>query len=120
MCISPPHPTLNPHSSKALEYPSALNLNTMNFTASTLTAVDFTTLQQGSVANATLKSFNYQSGFCFGTFVADGQSVRAIIGSKEDCPIKDMLAIKGLEVEITFGGTKVSNGVTYPKYYVAF
>lgn len=92
----------------------------MNFKKQELQAVDFTKLEQGSVANATLSSFNYQSGYCFGTFVADGSSVRAIIGTKEECPIKDMLDIKGLEVTIEFGGVKVSNGTSYPRYYVSF
>ena len=93
----------------------------MKFTTDTsLTPVDFSKLKELDVANATLKSFNYQSGFCFGTFEADGKSVRAIMGSKEECPIKDMLSIKGVEVTITFGGTKVSNGDTYPRYWVSF
>jgi hypothetical protein len=92
----------------------------MRFQANNLQNVDFSTLNVGDVANATLTNFNYQSGFCFGTFVADGQSVRAIIGSKEECPIKDMLPLKGIEVQIQFGGTKVSNGITYPRYYISF
>tara|TARA_R110000796_G_scaffold63909_4_gene147835 strand:+ start:416 stop:697 length:282 start_codon:yes stop_codon:yes gene_type:complete len=82
--------------------------------------VEFSKLTKGDVANATLSSFNFQSGYCFGTFVADGTSVRAIMGSKEDCPIKDMIELKGIEVTIEFGGTKVSNGVTYPRYYVSY
>lgn len=92
----------------------------MKFTKSSLKTVDFSKLEENTVANATLKSFNYQSGYCFGTFVADGDSVRAIIGPAEQYPIKDMLALKGVEVEITYAGTTVSNGTTYPRYYVAF
>ena len=93
----------------------------MNFQAQTsLTAVDFTELTKGDVASATLTSFNYQAGLCFGTFVADGSSVRAVMGSKEECPIKDMFPLKGMEVNIEFGGTKVSKGITYPRYWVSF
>lgn len=92
----------------------------MNFSAKNTNAVDYSTLKVGDVANATLKSFNYQSGYCFGTFVADNETIRAIIGTKEECPIKDMIDLKGIEVEIEFGGTKVSNGVTFPRYYVSF
>ena len=92
----------------------------MKFEIKEIKTVDFATLEVGTVANATFKSFNYQSDYCFGTFVADGESVRAIIGTKADCPIKDMLPLKGIQVEVTFAGTKVSNGVSYPSYYISF
>ena len=92
----------------------------MKFNPSTLKSIDFSKLKEGSVANATLSSFSYRSGYCFGRFVADGVALEAIIGTKEECPIRDMLSLKGIEVSITFAGTKVSNGVTYPKYYVSF
>lgn len=92
----------------------------MKFTASTLKPVDFSALKSGDVANATLKSFNYRSGFCFATVVADDQSVSAIIGKAEDYPIKDIIPLKGLEVEITFTGTKVVEGITYPRYSLSF
>jgi len=92
----------------------------MKFADDTLKAVDFSSLKEGQVADATFKGFNYQSGFVFGTFVADGESIRAIIGEKADYKIGDLLPHKGMQVEIKFGGTKVSNGVTYPKYWVEF
>ena len=92
----------------------------MLFKKSELSIVDFKQLEVGSVANATLKSFNYQSGFCFGTLVADNESVRAIIGKQTDCPIPMMLQLKGIEVEVMFTGTTVKDGITYPRYAIQF
>ena len=92
----------------------------MKFTTKTTTEIDFSSLEEGTVANATLSSFNYQSGYCFGTFVADGTTVRAIIGEQSLYPIKEMLTLKGTEVNIEFAGTKVSNGITYPRFYVSY
>lgn len=92
----------------------------MIFSESKLKAVNFNALTVGSVANATLKSFSYRNGYCFATVVADNESVTAIIGKQEDYPIKDILPLKGIEIEITYNGTKVSNGVTYPRYSLGF
>jgi len=92
----------------------------MKFVKNSLKSVDYSKLEENTVANATLKSFNYQSGYCFGTFVADGDSVRAIIGPQDLYPIKDMISLKGVEVTIEYAGTTVSNGTTYPRYYVQF
>lgn len=92
----------------------------MIFQDSSLKPVDFSKLQAGQVANATLKSFNYRSGFCFATVVADNESVSAIIGKAEDYPVKDVLPLKGVEVEITFVGTKVVEGKTFPRYSLSF
>lgn len=92
----------------------------MKFVDSDLKPVDFKTLTPGQVADATLTSFNYRSGFCFATVVADNESVSAIIGPKEEYPIKDMLALKGLSLKVRFAGTKVVEGVTYPRYSLEF
>ena len=92
----------------------------MVFVDSDLTAVDFKTIQPGQVANATLTSFSYRKDYCFATVVADKKSVTAIIGDKKDYPIKDMLALKGIEVKVIFTGTKVVDGVTYPRYSLEF
>lgn len=92
----------------------------MIFSPSALKPVNFDNLQVGDVANATLSSFNFQSGYVFATVVADNESVRVIIGSQSEYKIGDLLPLKGLEVQITYGGTKVSNGVTYPRYYISF
>lgn len=92
----------------------------MKFQESSIKPVDFQTLTAGQVANATLKSFNYRSGYCFATVVADNSSVSAIIGKQEDYPLKDLLPLKGIEVEVTFTGTRVVDGVTYPKYSLSF
>ena len=92
----------------------------MIFNKSSIKAVDFSSLEINDVANATFASFNYRSGFCFATVTADGESIQCIIGKQEDYPIKDMLAIKGIEVQVTYLGTKASNGVTYPRYALAF
>ena len=92
----------------------------MDFKKTNLTSVDFNKLTEGDVANATLKSFSYRSGYCFGQFVADDETVTAIIGKQEDYKIGDLLPLKGIEVEIEYRGTKVSNGVTYPRYSVQF
>ena len=92
----------------------------MIFQESNIKAVDFSSLKQGNVANATLTSFHYRSGYCFATVTADSESVQCIIGNQSDYPIKDMLAIKGIEVKVTYLGTKASNGVTYPRYALEF
>ena len=92
----------------------------MNFTKDDRQAVDYTQLQEGSVANATFTSFNYYKGLCFGTFEADGQTVRAIIGDADNYPLKELLPLKGIEVQVRFNGTKVSNGSTYPRYTIEF
>ena len=92
----------------------------MNFTKDHLVPVDYSQLEEGSVANATFRSFNYYKSLCFGTFEADGQTVRAIIGNAEDYPLKDLLPLKGIEVQVRFGGTKVHNGSTYPRYTIEF
>ena len=92
----------------------------MIFKESDLSAVDFTTLKEGSVANATLKSFSYRSGYCFATIVADKESIQAIVGKQEDLPLPMMLQLKGIEVEVKYLGTKASNGVTYPRYSIEF
>jgi len=92
----------------------------MVFVDSDLTAVDFKTIQPGQVATATLTSFSYRKDYCFATVVADKKSVTAIIGAKQDYPIKDMLALKGIEVKVIFTGTKVVDGVTYPRYTLEF
>lgn len=82
--------------------------------------MDWTTVEEGMVANATLSSFNYSKDYCFATLVADGKSIRAIIGTKAECPIKDMMDLKGIEVQITFFGTNVREGKTYPKFTVSY
>ena len=116
----------NPNSTPPLKVGGAIGLHSnliltvMKFQQSNLVPVDFNQLQQGDVANATFASFNFRSGFVFATLVADGQSVSCIIGKQSDYKIADLLPLKGLEVEITYGGTKVTNGVSYPRYYVAF
>lgn len=92
----------------------------MKFGKSNLTPVDFSKLKEGDVANATLKSFRYRSEYCFATIVADNTSVECIIGKASDYPIASVLALKGIEVEVQYGGTKVSNGVSYPRFYVSF
>jgi hypothetical protein len=92
----------------------------MKFQASEVKQFDFSKLKGGEVANATLTSFNYRSGYCFGTFVADGESVNAIIGSQEQYPIKDVLPLKGIEATIMFVGTKVVDTKTYPRYAISF
>ena len=97
---------------------SVTKTQNMLFKKSEITAVDFANLQQGDVANATFTSFNYRGDFVIGTFVADKKSVQAIIGTKADYKISDLMPLKGCEVEITFSGTKVANGVTYPRYYI--
>ena len=92
----------------------------MVFTKSSLKSVDFKTLTEGDVANATLNSFRYQSGYAFATVVADNQSVSCIIGKQDEYRIKDLIELKGIEVQVTYLGTKVVNGVTYPRYALQF
>jgi hypothetical protein len=92
----------------------------MKFSAQTIKPVDFTKLKTGSVASATLTSFNYVKDYVFGTFVSDGKSIRCIIGSKADYKIMDLIPLKGTEVTIEFAGTKVSEGKTYPIYYMGW
>lgn len=104
---------IGPHANQSI-------FSIMIFQESSLTPVDYSNLKPGSVANATMKSFNYRSGFCFATVVADNKSVSAIIGKATDYPIKDVLPLKGLEVEIVFVGTKVVDGITYPRYALSF
>ena len=92
----------------------------MKFAKNNVNAVDFSTLNVNDVASATFKSFNFRKEYIVGTFVADNQSVQAIIGTKNDYKVADLLPLKGAEVEITYGGTRVVNGVTYPSYWVAW
>ena len=92
----------------------------MLFKPSSLKPVDFAKLSIGDVANATISSISYSKDYCFASLVADNETVRCIIGSKADYPLKDALLLKGIEVQITFNGTKVDNGVTYPRYLLAF
>ena len=92
----------------------------MNFKKDSLKPVAFDKLTEGMVANATLKSFKYIKDYAFATVVADGKSISCIIGSKSDYKIADLLPLKGMAVEITFGGTRVVDGVTYPKWYLEF
>lgn len=92
----------------------------MKFGKSNLTPIDSSKLKEGDVANATLKSFRYRGEYCFATIVADNTSVECIIGKASDYPITSVLTLKGIEVEVQYGGTKVSNGVSYPRFYVSF
>lgn len=90
----------------------------MLFTKNSLSPVDFATLEVGSVAGATFTSFRYLREWVFGTFTADGHSVSAIIGSREEFPFELLRSLKGEEVQVEFTGTKVSNGITYPRYTI--
>ena len=92
----------------------------MNFTDSKTEVVDFSTLKEGQVANATFKSFHFRKDYVFGTFEADGSTVTAIIGPTATYTIAGLLPLKGTEATITFAGTTVSGGVTYPRYYIAW
>jgi hypothetical protein len=94
----------------------------MNFqTITEKETVDFSKLQAGkSVASATLTGFNYNKGFCFGTFEADGKSIRTIVGAQAEYPLPVMLGIKGHTCKLTFAGTDVVDGTTYPRYWLSF
>jgi hypothetical protein len=92
----------------------------MKFSTKTIKPVDFTKLKTGSVANATFTSFNYVKDYVFGTFVSDGSSIRCIIGYKTDYKMLTLMKLKGSTVTLEFAGTKVSEGVTYPIYYMGW
>ena len=92
----------------------------MKFAENKNKVVDYTTLEKGSVANATLRTFRCQSGFWFGTCEADGETVSVIIGASTDYKITDLMPMKGMEVTIVFNGTKVVDGKTFPRYSIEF
>ena len=92
----------------------------MKFEKSSTEVVDFNALKEGDVANATFKSFHFRKDYVFGTFEADGETVTAIIGPTSTYTIASLLPLKGTEAIITFAGTTVSGGVTYPRYYIAW
>ena len=79
-------------------------------------------MKKGHVYIATLSSFSYFNGLCFGKVnveVDEKQEEHSIIlGQQTDCPLPTMLQLKGLGVKlnITFKEQVVKDGVTYSRF----
>jgi len=96
-------------------------ITNQGFAKPTAKTLDLTLLSEGDVANATLTSFRYMKGWCFGSLLTTTEhSLDAILGSKAECPIKDMLELKGINVSVRFGGIRTVDDKTYGKFSIAF
>ena len=80
-------------------------------------------MKKGHVYSATLLSFRYYDGLCFGKVnveIADAPSEEhtIILGQQADCPLPTMLQLKGIGVKlnITYNGTIKKNDVEYSRF----
>jgi hypothetical protein len=66
---------------------------------------------------ATISSFRYHSGYCFGTL---NNGISGILGSSSDMPLSVMLALKGMSVVIAYEYSGMSQDGQFMRYKLDF